>query len=58
MKGINLNYENSKVVNITSLRNMILQDDTPLHVHNREKMKRKHGGVILSEPEKRRTRFF
>ena len=31
VKGITLNYENSKFVNFTSLRNMILADDTPLH---------------------------
>ena len=53
MKGITLNYENSKVVNFPSLRNMILEEDTPLHVHNRRKIKRKHGGVIVSEPEKK-----
>jgi hypothetical protein len=30
---------------------MILEDNTPLHVHNPKKMKRKHGGVVVSEPE-------
>ena len=30
-KGITLNYDNSKVVNFTVLRNMILEDGTPLH---------------------------
>jgi hypothetical protein len=49
--GITLNYENSKVINFTSLRQMILKDDTPLHVHNPKKIKRKHGGVVVSEPE-------
>jgi len=34
VKGITLNYNNSEVVNFTSLRSMILEDDTPLHVHN------------------------
>jgi len=52
VKGITLNYENSYVVNFTSLRNMILEDDKPLHVHNPRKIKRKHG-VVLSEPEKK-----
>ena len=31
---------------------MILEDDTPLHVHNPGKIKRKRGGVVVSEPEK------
>ena len=53
VKGITLNYENSKVVNFTSLRRMILEDNTPVHVHNPKKIKRKHGGVVVSEPEKR-----
>ena len=30
---------------------MILEDDTPLHVHNPRKIKRKHVGVVVSEPE-------
>ena len=51
VKGITLNYENSRVVNFTSIRNMILNDNTPLHVHNPLKIKRKHGGVVVSEPE-------
>ena len=50
VKGITLNY-NSQVVNFTSLRNMILEDDTPLHVHNPKKIKRKHCGVVVSEQE-------
>jgi len=56
VKGITLNYENSKVVNLTSLRNMILEDDTPLHVHNPRKIKGKHGGVV-SEPEEKEYKF-
>jgi hypothetical protein len=51
VKGITLYYENSKVVNFTALRHMILEDDTPLHVHNPKKIKRKHGGVVVSEAE-------
>ena len=51
VKGITLNYNNSEVVNFTSLRSMILEDDTPLHVHNPKKIKRKHCGVVVSEPE-------
>jgi hypothetical protein len=51
VKGITLNYENSKVVNFTSLRNMILKDAPPVHVHNTKKIKRKHGGLVVSEPE-------
>ena len=53
VKGITLNYENSKVVNFTSLRRMILEDNTPVHVHNPKKIKRKHGGVVVSEPERK-----
>ena len=30
---------------------MILEDATPVHVHNAKKIKRKHGGVVVSEPE-------
>jgi hypothetical protein len=51
VKGINLNYENFKVVNFTALRRMILEEATPLHVHNPKKIKRKHGGVVVSEAE-------
>jgi len=50
VKGISLKYENSKVVNFTTLRGKILKDTTPVHVHNPKKIKRKHGGVV-SEPE-------
>ena len=51
VKGITLNYNNSQVVNFTSLRSIILEDDTPLHVHNSKKIKRKYCGVVVSEPE-------
>ena len=34
VKGITLNYENSRVLNFTSLRNMVLEDNSPLYVHN------------------------
>ena len=53
VKRITLNYDNSKAVIITSLRNMILEDNTQLHVHNLRKIKRKHGGVVVSEPERK-----
>jgi helix-turn-helix protein len=51
VKGITLNYNNSQVAHFTSLRKMILEDNTPLHVHNPKKIKRKRGGVVVSEPE-------
>jgi hypothetical protein len=51
VKGINLNYENSKVVNFTTLRRMILENATSLHVHNPKKIKRKYVGVVVSEAE-------
>ena len=53
VKGITLNYDNSRVVNFTSLRNMILEDTSPLYVHDPRKIKRKHGGVVVSEPERK-----
>jgi len=51
VKGITLNYENSKVLNYTSFRDMIMEDAPPVHVHNPKKMKRKHGALVVSEPE-------
>ena len=45
-----MNYENSKVVNFTGFRNLILEDAPPVNVHNPRKIKRKHG-VVVSEPE-------
>ena len=51
MKSINLKYKNSKVVKFTALRRMILEDDTPLHVHNPKKNKKNHCAVVVSEPE-------
>ena len=53
VKGMTLNNDNSKVVIFNSLRNMILEDKTLLHVHNPRKIKRKHGGIVVSEPEKK-----
>ena len=37
VKGITLNYENSKVVNFTTFRDMMLKDTAPVHVHNPKK---------------------
>ena len=51
VKGINLNYENSKVFNFTTLRDMILENAAPVHVDNSKKIKRKQGGVVVSELE-------
>ena len=28
-----------------------MEDDTPLHVYNPKKIKRKNGSVVVSEPE-------
>ena len=53
VKGITLNFDNSRVVNFSSLRNLILEDNTPLYVHNPRKIKRKHGDVFVSEPERK-----
>ena len=58
VKGITLNYENSKVVNFTSLRRMILEDNTPVHVHNPKKIKRKNGGAVVSERKGKNIKLF
>ena len=50
VKGIIFNYENSKIVNFTTLRDMILKDTAAVHVLNPKMILRKHGGVV-SEPE-------
>jgi len=39
VKGITLNYENSKVVNFTTLRDMILENAPAVQVHNPRKIK-------------------
>jgi hypothetical protein len=41
VKGITLNYANLKVVNFTALRDMILENAAPVHVHNRKRSKAK-----------------
>jgi hypothetical protein len=51
VKDINLICENSKVMNFVSLTKMILEGDEPAHAHNPRKIKRKHGGVVVSELE-------
>jgi hypothetical protein len=51
VKGITLTFENSKAVNFTVLKKMILDDDTPVHANNPLKIKTKFGGLVLSEPE-------
>jgi hypothetical protein len=51
VKGITLNYENLKVMNFTALRKTILENAALVHVHNPKKIKRKQGGVVVSEPE-------
>jgi hypothetical protein len=37
-KCITLNYENSKFRNFIAFKSMILENDTPLHVHNPKKI--------------------
>jgi len=49
-KGYNFELWKFEVVNFTSLRDVILEDAPPVHVHN-PKIKRKHGGIVVSEPE-------
>ena len=48
-----MNYENSKGVNFTTLRDMILKVTAPVYVHNPKKIKRRHGGDVVSEPEQK-----
>jgi len=50
-KGITFNNENSKVENFAALKDTILTDTPPVHVYNPRKIKRKHGGVVVSEAE-------
>jgi hypothetical protein len=37
---------------------MIPEDNTPLHVHNPRKIKRKHCGIVVYEPEKNEYKDF
>ena len=52
MKSITLKYENSKVVNFTALKSTILVVSKPQDVQNPKKVRRKHGGVEVSETNK------
>ena len=58
VKGMTSNNENSKVVNFTTLRDMILENAPPVHVHNPQKIKRKNGGVVFQNPRRRSTSLF
>ena len=40
LKDITLNYEKSKLVKFTALRDMFLENAAPVHVHNPKKIKR------------------
>ena len=51
VKGITFNYENSKAVNFTAVRNMVLQNAVPMHFYDPKKIKRIQGVVVVSEPE-------
>ena len=57
VNGITLKCENSKILNVTTLRDMILENASPVHVHNPRKIKLKHGGVVVSEPEMKQYKF-
>ena len=46
VKCINLNYDISEVVNFTTLRDMILKGNTPVHVYIPNRIKRKQGGFV------------
>ena len=53
-----MNYENSKDVNFTILRDVILIYTAPVQVHNPKKIKRKHVRNVVSEPETKEYTFF
>jgi hypothetical protein len=36
---------------------MILKDTAPLNLHNPKKIKRKHGGIVVAEPETKEYKF-
>ena len=57
VKGINLSFENSKVVNFTTFMDMILENTPPVSVHNPRKIKWKHGRVVVSEHETKIYKF-
>jgi len=57
VQGITLNYDNSKVLNFTTLGDKILENAPPVHVHNPRKIKRKHDRVALSELETKEIKF-
>jgi len=57
VKRITLIYGNSNVVNFTPLRDIILENAPPIHVHNPRKLERKHGGVVVSEHETKEYKF-
>jgi len=50
---ITLNCENSKCFNYKTLRDMILEITPLVHENNPWKMNRKHGGLVVSEQEKK-----
>jgi len=52
-----MNYGNSKVVNFTTLRDMFLENTPTMHVHNPRKIKLKHDGVVVTEPEMQQYKF-
>jgi len=41
-----MDYEYSMAVNFTTLKKMILVDETQVHVHNPKKIERKHVGIV------------
>jgi len=57
VNGITLNYENSKVVKFTTLRDMIIENAPPVHEHIPQKIKRKRGSVVVLEPETKEYKF-
>lgn len=40
------------------MRNVLIEDDTPLHEQNPRRISGLYGDVVVSEPEKRGTKLF
>jgi len=51
------NHENSKVIYFAKLGDMVPEKASTVHVHNPRKQKRKHGGVVVPEREKKEYKF-
>nr|CAD7433983.1 unnamed protein product [Timema monikensis] len=58
VRGVTLNYENTKIVNFTAIKDMILKDMDPVLVTNPRKIKRKRGPIVVSQLERKNNILF